>query len=108
MTRAAAVRTFLVECYLPGVEEPDVAAAAQRARDAVTGLVREGAQIEYLGAALIPQDEVVFHAFGASDAAVVARASREAELRFERIVESVTVDGATVLGRLSAARTIAR
>lgn len=87
-------RTFLVECYAPGIDEPAVAAAAACAREVVARLVEDGERLAYLGAVLVAEDEVVFHAFGANDPALVEQASREAGLRHERIVESVAVDGA--------------
>ena len=71
-----------------------MAAEATRARAAAVSLVASGERIEYLGAVLVAGDEVVFHAFAAADAVLVERASRSADLRFERIVESVAVDGA--------------
>ncbi len=91
---SGSVRTFLAECYIPGIEESSVAAAATRARAAVRALVAAGERIEYLGAVLVAGDEVVFHTFGAQDPVLVERASRNAGLAFERIVESVAVDGA--------------
>jgi hypothetical protein len=88
---ADAGRMFLVECYLPGVSEADVTAAGDRARLATEALQADGRVIEYLGATLIAGDEAVFHAFRASDAALVGEASRTAGLAFERIVESVAI-----------------
>lgn len=87
-------RTFLVECYVPGIDEPAVAEAAARARQTAARLAQGGEALAYLGAVLVAADEVVFHAFSAHDPALVEQASREAGLRHERIVESVAVDGA--------------
>jgi hypothetical protein len=84
-------RTFLVECYLPGVTEASVAEAGDRARASAADLVAEGTPVTYLGATLIAADEVVFHAFRASELADVEAISRAAGLAFERIVESVAV-----------------
>jgi hypothetical protein len=89
----ARARTFLVECYLTGIEETAVAEAGRRAREVVEGLRRRGEDIEYRGATLVPDDEVVFHAFVASGVALVEAASRQAGLRYERIVESIGVAG---------------
>jgi hypothetical protein len=87
------MRTFLVECYLPGIDEAGVAEAATRARLAAGELHARGDAIAYLGATLVPADEVVFHAFTAPDAAIVEAASRAAGLSFERVVESTGVPG---------------
>ena len=84
-------RTWLVECYSPGIEEEAVARAGARARAAVDEIGRGEPAIDYLGAFLVAADEVVFHAFAADDEALVEAASRRADLRHERIVESVAV-----------------
>jgi hypothetical protein len=93
---APRARTFIVECYLPGIEEDAVIEASRQARDAAEALRREGAAIDYLGATFMPGDEVVFHAFRASGPAVVEAASRAAGLSFERIVESIGVGAGAV------------
>lgn len=84
-------RTFLVECYLPGIAERDVAKASGRARQVVGELRELGREIAYLGALFVASDEVVFHQFAAPDAGIVAEASRMADLAFERVVESIDV-----------------
>lgn len=86
-------RTFLVECYLPGVAERDVAAASERARRAAEELHSRGRDVAYLGALFVAADEAVFHQFRARNAALVVEASRMADLQFERVVESIGVDG---------------
>lgn len=96
---AQAGRTFLVECYLPGVAAADVAAAGERARQAAEELRASGGEIAYLGALFMAADEAVFHQFRASNAAVVVDASRLAGLAFERVVESVDVEaGGGIVG----------
>jgi hypothetical protein len=89
-------RTFLVECYLPGVAERDVAAASERARRAAAELRASGRDVAYLGALFVAADEAVFHRFRASDAGLVVEASRRADLAFERVVESIGIDGGGV------------
>ena len=88
---ATSMRTFLVECYLPGIDERGVEDAAARALRETGELNSRGDEIAYLGATLVPADEVVFHAFNAPDAAIVEAASRSAGLAFERVVESTRV-----------------
>ena len=85
-------RTFLVECYLPGIVPAEVAAAGERARSAAEAERNLGHQVEYLGAILVNGDEVVFHRFAATDAEVVETVCRTAGLRFERVVESIDVE----------------
>ncbi len=86
-------RTFLVECYLPSLDRGEVSAAAARADAAARALGANGDGLAYLGAMLVAQDEVVFHAFSADDAAIVDAACRQASIPFERIVESEAVPG---------------
>lgn len=90
---AQPARTFLVECYLPGIDQATVAEAGERARRAADQLVAADREISYLGAMLLTADEAVFHTFRASDVAVVREASLAAGLAFERIVESIGVQG---------------
>jgi hypothetical protein len=91
-------RTYLVECFTPGIDEAAVAAAGDRARAAALELSTAGLRIDYLGALLMSGDEVVFHAFASNDPAAVASASTTAGLTFERIVESVGVDARSLPG----------
>ena len=84
-------RTFLVECYLPGVQEAAVVEAGKRARAAADEMRRRGSDIAYIGATLVAADEVVFHTFSAADPAIVDETSRVAGLSFERVVESIGV-----------------
>jgi len=85
-------RTYLVECYAPGIVQADVARAADRARQAALAAAEEGAPLAYLGALFVAEDDVVFHAFQADALEVVEAASQRAQLSFERIVESVSIN----------------
>jgi hypothetical protein len=92
MTASASLsRTFLVECYRPGLERADVESATYRALAASAELRRETRKVEYVGAILVPEDEVVFHIFAADCAETVREASIRAYVEHERVVESVVV-----------------
>jgi hypothetical protein len=94
MVRSAQrTRGFLVECFLPGVSRSDVEATATRARAVTRDLRADGRAIEYLGAILLPTDEVVLHLFRSDSRSVVRDASERAEVAFERVTDAVTVDG---------------
>lgn len=84
-------RTFLVECYAPGIERPEVEAAGRRAATAAASLRAEGRTIEYVRALFVPSDEAVFHVFAADDAVAVREAGSRADLVFERVVESISI-----------------
>ena len=85
----AASPVLLAECYAPasGTDEP--AAAARRVSDACAELRMTGVEIRYLGALIVPGDELAYHVFAAADAEVVSRAASRAGLAVERIVPSV-------------------
>jgi hypothetical protein len=84
-------RTYVVECYVPGVDDAAVRSAADGVAAQVRGMRPEADAVEYLGALLMAVDEVVLHAFRAADPELVRRISTAAGLAFERIVESVEV-----------------
>lgn len=86
-----ASKTWVVECYVPGVDDAAVRDAAERTAAELRRLGPDGRDVEYLGALLMAIDEVVLHAFRATDPEVVRGVSTAAGLAFERIVESVEV-----------------
>src|SRR5205823_9679543 len=92
MTASASMsRTYLVECYSPGIERAEVEFAGDRARTASAELREEGRKVEYVGAILVPGDEVVFHVFASESAATVHEASVRASFAYERVVESFPI-----------------
>jgi hypothetical protein len=66
-----------------------VKAANARARARAAALRREGSSLRFLGSLLIPADEVVFFQFTAASTEEVVRASREADLPFDRVAASL-------------------
>ena len=82
---------FVIETYLPR-DAPDVAAlgagdaalAAEQARE-------EGAQIRFLGAIFVPEDETCFYLYQSPSAEAVRDAATRARLRFERITQAVSI-----------------
>jgi hypothetical protein len=84
-------RTFLVECYWPGVTEPEHAAAAARAEAVARELRSGGLLIDFLDTLLVPRDEIAFFRFAAPSRKQVELASARALLPFDRVVEYVEV-----------------
>ena len=70
MTRDDLTRSYLVECYWPGVSEEVLLEAARRTRDATSELRRQGRDIDFLASILVPEDETVFSLFLGSEADV--------------------------------------
>jgi len=77
---------YMVECYAPAINGERARAAAERL--AVTGAE---CRIDYLGALLMLEDEVVFHLFAASAPDVVREASLRAGIEFARVLEALPV-----------------
>jgi uncharacterized protein DUF4242 len=83
-------RTYLVECYWPGVTEQALNDARQRAEVAAGELRSAGRDVTLLCSVLVPSDEVAFCLFAGESRDGVEEASRRAELPFERVTECVT------------------
>jgi hypothetical protein len=82
-----AARSFIAECFWPGVTEAEVGALDARALASAGELTEADEPVRYLGSILMREDEVVLCQFeGAADA--VRRAAEQAEIPFERIVET--------------------
>jgi hypothetical protein len=96
-----APRTWLVECYRPGLRTSTVAEDGDRVRAAIEIVRPRDGAIDYLGALLVAGDEAVFHAFRADDPGLVESASRRAGLRYARIVESVAVTAPSLADALT-------
>ena len=81
----------MVECYSPAIDLRDVERCGHRATAAAAELRQRGRPVDYVGALLVPGDEVVFHLFSARSPRTVREASVLAGVRFERVVESIPV-----------------
>jgi hypothetical protein len=92
-------RTFLVECYKPGLDQAEVESAAERVAAASAELRAEGRDVEYVGAILVPADEAVFHVFAAACAGTVREASLRSSVQHERVVEWVAVGRLELSGK---------
>jgi hypothetical protein len=84
--------SYIVECYWPGVSSETLTSAARRAREAASELRRQGGDVDFVGSILVPADETVFWLFEGREADVRA-ASERAGVPFERILESLHVEG---------------
>jgi hypothetical protein len=80
---------YLVERYLPGATEDDVAAAAARVRAAVAHMAAEGISVRYRGAMFVPADETCFCEFEAPSKQVVEWANERANAPLARILPAV-------------------
>jgi hypothetical protein len=81
--------TFMAECFWPGMTEAAVQEAGTRARRAARAASREGEAVRYLGAILVPVDEIALLLFEGDGGELVRTVSERAEIPFERILETV-------------------
>jgi hypothetical protein len=87
----APAHTYAVECYSPAIDRDSVLLSGDRVTTAAAKLRERGQWVEYVGALLFPQDEVVFHLFRAAGPDPVREATLGAGVDFERVVESIPV-----------------
>jgi hypothetical protein len=96
-------RTFLVECFTGSALVGAVARSGDLLSTACAELRSIGIAIDYLGALLVPEDELVLYLILSGEDADVRDATQRAALPVERIVESVVIcappDGALVVPR---------
>ena len=78
---------YLAECFWPGVREAELRALDERAQAAAAGISAQGRPVRYLGSLLMRKDEVVLCLFAGSPDAV-REAAEQAEMPFDRIVET--------------------
>ncbi len=92
MSDSDSTKSYLVEWYWPGVSAEKLAASTKRVRDSASALRRQGGNVTFLSSILVPADESVFCLFDGVEADVRA-ASEQAGVPFERILESLRIDG---------------
>jgi len=82
---------YVAECFWPGVTKADLVKLDARVHASVdrTRGVPDG--VRYLGALLLPTDEVVFCFFDGPSARAVEVAARRAKIPFERILQAIRI-----------------
>jgi hypothetical protein len=85
-------RSYLVECYWPGVSTKGFAKSAERIQEEASKLAREGGDIVFRGSILVLADESVFCLFDGSESDI-RTASERAGMRFDRVLESMRIAG---------------
>jgi hypothetical protein len=82
--------TYLVEAYKPhGRDVEELARLEESAQAAAREVSRSHADVRYVRAILVPEDETCFYVFEAPSREVVAQAAVRAGLSEARITESV-------------------
>lgn len=85
-------RTFLVERYIPQLNQEAAANLAQRLAMAAAALTREGRQVEWLGSTALPEEDTCLCTFRAHHAADVAHLNERAHAPFDRIIETLQLE----------------
>jgi hypothetical protein len=84
------MRTFVVECYWPGMIEEQARETLER----VIRIAREGGPADGagpLGCLLLPSDGMALYVFVAPNEAAVRQIGSRAEVPFDRIIESIHI-----------------
>ncbi len=92
MVERGAERSFLAECYWPGVDVAQVDALARRLFAASRQSRDTGRYVAFLGSILVPSDETVFCLFHGAEQDVRSL-SADVGVPLERLRESVHLDG---------------
>ena len=87
----SAPRTFLVERYWPGIDEPMARTVLSNLERAARAMTREGTPVEHVGSILMPADQVVFTLIAAPSESVVREVNERADLRIDRIAIAIQV-----------------
>jgi 8-oxo-dGTP pyrophosphatase MutT (NUDIX family) len=92
MSRSDDSRSYLVECYWPGVSQKMLARAVLRLRKAAIELRHRGRDVNFVGSILVPADETLFCLLDGDEADVRA-ITEEAGIPLERVLESLWIEG---------------
>ena len=85
-------RSFLVECYWPGVEIEQLESAVARVRAAADELRATGRPVEFVGTIFVRADETVFCLFDGNESDIRTVGAR-AGVPFERVLELLRIEG---------------
>lgn len=87
-------RTFLVELYVPQLDEQKAAAITSRCRTTARQLAEQGVPIQWLRSFVLVGEETYLCVVAARDRDHVSQLSRRAGLEHDHVVEVVAIDAA--------------
>ncbi len=79
--------TYLVETYVPKLDEATAAALSARLQEAIGELQREGIALRWLRSFALLEEETYSWMLTATDAGDVARVNRRAGVTFDHVAE---------------------
>jgi hypothetical protein len=92
-------RTFLVESYVPGLDERAAATLSSRLREAVRQLDEEGMTLRWGGSFALVDEETYICIIGAPDVDVIVQLSERAGFEHDHVVEAFAIDAPATQGR---------
>ena len=92
-------RTFLVESYVPGLDERAAATLSSRLRDAIRQLDEEGMTLRWGGSFALVDEETYMFIVGAPRVDDVVQLSERAGFEHDHVVEALAIDAPTRQGR---------
>jgi hypothetical protein len=96
---SGAGRTFLVESYVPGLDERAAATLSSRLRDAIRQLDEEGMTLRWGGSFALVDEETFMFIVGAPRVDDVVQLSERAGFEHDHVVEALAIDAPTRQGR---------
>jgi hypothetical protein len=96
---SGAGRTFLVESYVPRLDERAAAALSSRLRDAIRQLDEEGMTLRWGGSFALVDEETYMFIVGASRVDDVVQLNERAGFEHDHVVEALAIDAPTSQGR---------
>ena len=92
-------RTFLVESYVPGLDERAAATLSSRLREAIRQLDEEGMTLHWGGSFALVEEETYMFIVGAPRVDDVVQLSERAGFEHDHVVEALPIDMPTRQGR---------
>jgi hypothetical protein len=85
------VAVYLLEVYMPGSSEADLAQLGERLREVAHAIFQDGLRVRYLRSTYVPEDETCFHYVEASTSSEVELFAHRAGFSYDRILEARNV-----------------
>jgi hypothetical protein len=92
-------RTFLVESYVPGLDERAAATLSSRIREAIRQLDEEGMTLHWGGSFALVEEETYIFIVGGPTVDAVVQLSERAGFEPDHVVEALAIDVPTRQGR---------
>jgi hypothetical protein len=92
-------RTFLVESYVPGLDERAAATLSSRLREAIRQLGEEGRTLRWGGSFALVDEETYICIISAPNVDDVIQLSERAGFEHDHVVEAFAIDAPASLGR---------